>query len=193
MLFEAACEAAAAAALGEGVFGVGDLVDGFALVVRGVVIGGWGLALFDGGGGVGVGVGGLELFGGRGRARALGGFGRGAFFGGHLLDVVGVCLVLSVVDALVKSDFLVACFFLRGRLFGLLHLLDAWKEFDAWERFVLYVPVLVLCFLKLVLDHLEDVPDLGKGLVGAKVRDQETLPARGDVVRVASTILVLFI
>ena len=170
MLFEAACETAAAA-FGEGIFGVGDLVDGFALVVRGVVVGGWGVALFDCGGGVGVGVRGLELLGGGGRARGLGRFGEGAFFGGHVPDVVGVCLVPSVKDDLVKGDFLVACFFLWGRLFGLLHLLDVGKELDAWECFVLNVPVLVLCFVKFVLDDVENVPDLGKGLVGAKVRD----------------------
>ena len=58
---------------------------------------------------------------------------------------------------------------------------------------MLYIPIQVLRFLKLVLDHVEDVSDLGKGLVGAKVRDQETLPARGDIVRIASTIFVLFI
>ena len=193
MLVEAACETAAAA-LGEGGFRVGDLVDGFALEAHGVIVGGWGLALFDRGGGGGVGVGGLEVFGGRARARGLEGLGGGVLFGGHFFDVVGVCARLSVEDGLVvKGDFLVACFFLRGRLLGFFHLLDVGKELDAWECLVLYVPVLVLCFLKLCLDHVEDVTDLGKGFIGAKVRDQETFPARGDIVRIASTILVLFI
>ena len=193
MLVEAAREAAAAA-LGEGGSRVGDLVDGFALVVHGVVIGGWGLALFDCGGSGGVGVGGLEVLGGRARARGLEGLGGGACFGGHLFDVVGVCARLSVKDGLVaKGDFLVACFFLRGRLLGFFHLLDVGKELDAWECLVLYVPVLVLYFLKLVLNHVKDVSDLGKGLIGAEIRDQETLPARGDIVRIANTILVLFI
>ena len=94
MLLEAACETAAAAFDGGG-FGVGDLLDGFALAVRGAVVGGWCLALFDGGG---VGVGGVEFFRGRGRARGFGRFGGGAFFGGFLFDVLGVCRCLSVKD-----------------------------------------------------------------------------------------------
>ena len=98
---------------------------------------------------------------------------------------------LSSKDGL--GDFLVACVFLRGTLLGFFLLLEVGKELDAWERFVLYFPVLVLCFLKLIRDHGENVPDLGKGLVGAKVREQETLPAGGEMVRIASTILVLFI
>ena len=125
---------------------------------------------------------------------ALGGDGCLAFLlRGHLLDDVLVLERLASKRGLVERDLPVGdlALLLSRRLLGLLGFLHDREELDAREGLQLFVARLVLCFLELSFNELEHLADLGKCLVWAEVRYQETLPARGYVIGIGNTVLVL--